>query len=131
VILIAFTRPFNLALLTEQLFAAFPAWTQTVGGNQVAMATVSGDGTTGLVYAPDGTDPAAVMGVVNAHDPNAPLPVPPQLQQQIADAVVILNNAAVMVDAATRDAMARTIHVKPLAIPFSQKAVLTDIRLQQ
>lgn len=55
-------------------------------------------------------------------------PVPPDpIQQRFEDAATLLNDSTVRDTQAHRDAFARLIGFKPLTIPLTQDAVITDL----
>lgn len=72
---LTFSQSHHLAKLTDELFAAFPGWVNTLpDGSREARASVSGNGTVLTLWVPATTDEAAVSAVVAAHNPMPPAP---------------------------------------------------------
>jgi hypothetical protein len=80
---LTFTRPHRPGKLADELFAAFPTWRQTgPDGRFRTEVVVETDGDTIRLTVPEGTNPAAVQAVIDAHDPSTPSAGE---QQEIAD----------------------------------------------
>jgi len=76
---LTFVKDHFLSKITEELFAAFPEWVfvdPSALYSRTALATVSGDGKTLVLWVPKDTDEAKVALVVNAHDPTPTVPKP-------------------------------------------------------
>lgn len=70
---LTFTRPHALAQLHDELLAVCPQWfvATNTEGRRIALATVSGDGTTVELTVPESADAAVIGAVVQAHIPLA------------------------------------------------------------
>lgn len=102
---LTYTQPHHLSTIHDELIAAVPALAPEVGadGRRVARASVSGDGSTLTLRVPDDTDEAAVLAVVEAHDPTPP-PPPPDPDAELAAAITAVSTSEI-VDPAARAAM--------------------------
>jgi hypothetical protein len=78
-----YDTPVRLPKLTEELAAAFPAWTTTnAAGERTAHYSVEGDATFVQITWPEATPVAEVDAVVAAHDPTRP--PTPTLDERLA-----------------------------------------------
>jgi len=76
---LTFIKDHFVTKITEELFAAFPEWVfvdPSALYPRTALATVSGDGNTLVLWVPKDTDEAKVAAVVASHNPAPPVPKP-------------------------------------------------------
>ena len=73
---LTYAKIHHLSKLNDEFIAAFPAWIKTnPDGSREALFSLSGDGITATLWAPDTEDEAAVAAIITAHKPT-PVPMP-------------------------------------------------------
>ena len=73
---LTYTKAHHLAKLNDELIAAFPNWIKTnPNGSREALFSLSGDGSTVVLWMPDTQDEAAVAAIITTHSPT-PAPTP-------------------------------------------------------